>query len=112
MNIVVSAKSIYFDLAKFKWDNGKIYLTEYIVLNNQTGIWSGVIRILNNKQVQSFDEIETLLFSVQTDNKNIKVVGTTDDTVIQNIPNQIENIQTIEDKILIGLLNTAKDFVK
>jgi hypothetical protein len=107
-----SAKSIYFDLAKFKWDNGKIYLTEYIVLNNQTGIWSGVIRLLNNKQIQSFDEIETILFSVQTDNKNIKVVGTTGETVIQNIPKQIENIQSIEDRILIELLRTAKDFVK
>jgi len=107
-----SALSAYFDLVKFKWEDNKIYLKEYVVLNNQVGKWSAIVGLNVDKLVSDFESIETCIWSIETNNENIKVIDGKTEIKTMEIPAEIENELFVDDEVFLRIIGMAKELVK
>jgi hypothetical protein len=104
-----SAISKYFDLVGFRWRDGKIYLKEYVIMNYQKGKWTGIARILNEKLVTNYDDVESVLTSFETKSE-ISVIRNSKRVGKIKIPEKIAAELILDDKIFFEILNDAKKY--
>lgn len=102
-----SAISKYFNIVGFRWKDGNIYLKDYVIMNNQKGKWTGIARILNEKLVKDYKDIENIISSFKTEIsiiRNSKRIGKI------KVPEKIVNELIIDDEIFLQILNDAKKY--
>ncbi|GEP52777.1 hypothetical protein FNO01nite_34490 [Flavobacterium noncentrifugens] len=104
-----SAISKYFDLVGFRWKDGNIYLKEYVIMNNQKGKWTGVARILNEKLVKNYEDVESIITSFKNESE-VSVVRNSKRIGKIKIPKKIATELIIDDKIFFEILNDAKKY--
>lgn len=105
-----SATSKNFYLVGFRWNDGKIYLIEYVQMNNQKGKWTGIARVLKEKCVTNHEDIDSIISSFETESaisviKNSKRIGTL------KIPEKIADELNLDDNFYFEILNDAKKFM-
>jgi|GEM_PF-3680491 len=102
-----SATSKYFVMVGFKWKKGNIYLIEYVLMNNQKGKWTGIARIINEKLVENYEDIESVITSFETKSE-IHVIRNSKSIGKIRIPKKIASELVIDDKIFFEILNEVK----
>ncbi|WP_028123702.1 hypothetical protein [Epilithonimonas tenax] len=104
-----SAISKYFNIVGFRWKDGNIYLRDYVIMNNQKGKWIGVARILNEKLVKNYEDIENIISSFKTESE-ISIIRNSKRIGKIKVPKKIVNELIIDDEIFFQILNDAKKY--
>ena len=104
-----SAISKYFNIVGFRWKDGNIYLKDYVIMNNQKGKWTGIARILNEKLVKNYEDIENITSSFKTESE-ISIIRNSKRIGKIKVPKKIVNELIIDDKIFFQILNDAKKY--